>query len=449
MKAKRSSRRALIITLSAAALFALVAALVLLRLAKDPDAAAYTKVRVSSFVDRTVIESSGNIQALRSSDLSFHGAGLVESVAAVEGLVVSKGRVLATMDDSSEAYNLANAEYKLEQARLSGNARSAQLALLDVDLKKADLERKRLAAPFAGVITGVDVEVGEYVSGGATVMSLIDRSSLKAVLQIDEIDLPKVRAAQIVEFEFDAIPGVTYRGAVSRIPPVGRVTSQGLAVFDVEATIENPPAELLPGYSFSATILVSEAKAVLTVPSAAVFAAPRGAELAGGEDASADGEAAGPAAGDAAGLPADPSARRAAFASMSEEQRAALRAQFAASGGGAGAGLGLRGAGTGAIGTDPAAGAGAKAASLAVYVPGEDDEPVLRLIAGIARSDGTVEIVSGLEAGEWVLVPKSGSAASSGAAAASGSNPLLPNMRFITGGGGGAPSGAPPSGGRP
>ncbi|MBP7096448.1 MAG: HlyD family efflux transporter periplasmic adaptor subunit [Spirochaetia bacterium] len=450
MNGKRKLPRAAIAGV-AIALVALSVALAFIvpKLGSSAAADGYAKVRVAELVDQTVIEASGNIEAARASDLSFNGSGRIESVLATEGLVVAKGRVLAMLDDTSEAYDLANATYKLEQARLTGNARTAELAALEVELKRAKYELTKLSAPFAGVVTDVAVEPGEYASTGTVIMSLIDRTSLKAVLQIDEIDLPKVRVGQTVEFEFDALPNLSYRGSVSRIPPVGRVTSQGLAVFDVEATIANPPDELLPGYSFSAAILASEARSVLTVPAAAVFPAPRDAAGAGAESpaseaaASPGDEPARTAAASATGLPADPSARRAAFASMTEEQRAALRAQFAASGT-PGSGAGLRGA---AVATD--ATLAPAAAALAVYVPGENDEPVLRLVSGVPRSDGTVEIVSGLAAGEWVLVPKSGSAGASGSTAATGSDSLLPNMRFITGGGGPAPSGAPPAGVRP
>lgn len=458
MNGKRKLPRAAIAGV-AIALVALSVALAFIvpKLGSSAAADGYAKVRVAELVDQTVIEASGNIEAARASDLSFNGSGRIESVLATEGLVVAKGRVLAMLDDTSEAYDLANATYKLEQARLTGNARSAELAALDVELKQADLDRKRLVAPFAGVVTSVDVEVGEYVSGGAAVISLIDRTSLKAVLQIDEIDLPKVRVGQTVEFEFDALPNLSYRGSVSRIPPVGRVTSQGLAVFDVEATIANPPDELLPGYSFSATILASEARSILTVPSAAVFPAPRDGGTADAASAPGDSTAPNGAASSAAGtaetgLPADAEARRAALASMSEEERAALRARFAASGGGAGTGggLGIRGAGIGAAAPADDATIAQAAAALAVYVPGDDGEPVLRLVSGVPRSDGTVEILSGLEAGEWVLVPKSGTASQTGTGSATGSNSLLPNMRFITGGGGGQPpTGTPPAGARP
>ncbi|MBN1243736.1 MAG: efflux RND transporter periplasmic adaptor subunit [Spirochaetales bacterium] len=402
----------------------------------------YTKTRVAAFVDQTVIEASGNIEAARASDLSFNGSGRIESVLAREGLMAEKGRVLATLDDASEAYDLANAEYKLEQARLTGNARTAELAVLEVELKRAKYELTKLSAPFSGIVTDVAVEPGEYASNGTVIMSLIDRSSLLAVLQIDEIDLPKIRVGQVVEFEFDALPNVTYAGSVSRIPPVGRVTSQGLAVFDVEATIGNPPDELLPGYSFSASILASEARAILTVPAAAVFPAPREGTAAETSASSAEGGTA-PGSGTPSALPADPEARRAAMASLSEEERAELRARFAASGAaGAGGGAGLR---SGAAATD--ATMTQAAAALAVYVPGENDEPVLRLVSGVPRSDGTVEILSGLAAGDWVLVPKAG-ASTAGAGSAGGSTSILPNMRFMTGGGQ-APAGAPPAVPRP
>jgi hypothetical protein len=63
---------------------------------------------------------------------------------------------------------------------------------------------------------------------------------MKATVAIDEIDAPKIDEGQRVEFIFDAYPDIRYNGYVSSIPREARVTSNGIAVLDVELILTDP-----------------------------------------------------------------------------------------------------------------------------------------------------------------------------------------------------------------
>lgn len=248
------------------------------------DRARYASLKASDFdevvvkkaTDQRVIEASGNLSPARSADLAFSISGTVASVAAREGAYVKTGEVLARLDDTDQRYKVADVENRLQKAEISGNIKDAGLIALELDLRKADLAKAALRAPYAGVVSDVAISVGDATGASVAAVRIIDRSYLIAMLEIDEIDLPVVRTGQKALFEVDALPGKEYEGKVSSIPPEGRVTSQGLAVFDVEARIDNPPPELLPAYSFSAKVIASTAREILTLPKAAVTETPRG-----------------------------------------------------------------------------------------------------------------------------------------------------------------------------
>ncbi len=229
------------------------------------------QLAVASIVkEEPVIETTGNLEPARAVDLTFSVAGTVKSVAAASGDRVAAGQVLATLDDREARYKVADAEKRLLQARVSGYERDAELIALERELRLGDLEATSLKAPFAGVVSTVSVEVGASVAAAAKAVRLLDRSSLMAVLDIDEIDLPLVKPGQEVSFAFDALPGKTYMGRITLIPQEGTVTNQGLAVFGVEATISSPPAELKPGYSFVAKVQAAEPRRLVVVPTAAL-----------------------------------------------------------------------------------------------------------------------------------------------------------------------------------
>ena len=99
---------------------------------------------------------------------------------------------------------------------------------------------------------------------------LADKSKLKATVEIDEIDMQYVTIGQKAVLSFDSLPGVDVEAYVSYIPMIGRYTAQGIGVVDVELTIDNPPASLIPGFTFEGTIEVQGEVSMLILPSEAV-----------------------------------------------------------------------------------------------------------------------------------------------------------------------------------
>ena len=101
-------------------------------------------------------------------------------------------------------------------------------------------------------------------------MTIVDVSKLKATVQIDEIDMGKVALGQKAYLTFDSLPGETVEAVVTYIPMLATYTTQGIGVVDVELTIENPPKQLKPGYSFEGTIQVEGDVQMLLIPQAAI-----------------------------------------------------------------------------------------------------------------------------------------------------------------------------------
>ena len=270
-KNKRRFRWPLIVVV--AIVVALVVALLVLsrRSAQDDWRQSYRSALVEAIAFQDSVEVSGNIEPLAARDLAFPVAGKVIEVAASEGQSVSRGSLLARLDDRVARYELAAVQATLEQKRLDGSARELRLLELERDIKAQAVADHELRSPLDGRVSFLAVQAGDFVAEGRGVARVVDISSLKARVQIDELDAPAVKEGQPVRFTFDALPDLDISGRVSALELEGRITSEGLTVVDGEVMIANPPPELLVGYSFTGEILLGEEETVLAVPEMAVM----------------------------------------------------------------------------------------------------------------------------------------------------------------------------------
>jgi multidrug efflux pump subunit AcrA (membrane-fusion protein) len=217
------------------------------------------------------VEISGNLEPLRARDLAFPVPGKVVQVQVQAGERVAKDALLARLDNQVALYELSLIEGTLEQKRYSAPARELKNLELERDIKAQAVRDRELRAPFSGLVTMVEVEPGEFTSAGRKVLRIADLSSLKAKVQIDELDAPRVKPGLPVRFYFDALPELEVTGRVASLSEEGRITPDGLAVLDGEVLIERPPARLLSGYSFTGEILIGQEQQVLVVPRAALM----------------------------------------------------------------------------------------------------------------------------------------------------------------------------------
>jgi membrane fusion protein (multidrug efflux system) len=217
------------------------------------------------------VEITGNLMPIDARDLTFPIAGRVTVVPVEVGGPVARGAVVARLDDIKARYELAAVETQLQQKRLSGSSREIQILELQRDIAAQAVQDHLLRSPIDGRISAIDIRVNDFVSAGRRIARVINDSSFKATVQIDELDSPRVREGQPVQFVFDALPELEVTGSVLSLAIEGRITSNGLAVRDAEVLIEDPPDELLSGYSFTGQILLGQEEEVLAVPEEAVF----------------------------------------------------------------------------------------------------------------------------------------------------------------------------------
>jgi HlyD family secretion protein len=273
------------------------------------------------------VSATGTLQPLTQVDISSELSGVVRSVAVVENQRVRKGEVLAALDTVrlSAQVERAEASVKAAEARITeanatldetgrALARSAELArrgmvtdqaleaataardralanvaiaesnlaIADADLKlqQADLQKSTIHAPIDGIVLTRSVNPGQTVASSmqAPVLFVIaadlERMELKAA--IDEADIGGVRPGQVARFTVDAFPERRFDAEIRDIA-YASVTTEGVVTYDARLDVDNEELLLRPGMTATVAVVTRRADGVVTVPAAAFRFSPAAA----------------------------------------------------------------------------------------------------------------------------------------------------------------------------
>jgi len=166
----------------------------------------------------------------------------------------------AQLEASQRQYDVAkNGAAQQYQALMGARARVtvAQKALADTVVR----------APFAGAVGERFVSVGDYVTRGAKVASVVRIDPLRVELTVPEQYVSAVAAGRAVTFEVDAYPGETFSGQVRYVSPSVTASTRALTL---EAIVPNANGRLKPGFFATAQIEEAQQRPGILVPSAAI-----------------------------------------------------------------------------------------------------------------------------------------------------------------------------------
>jgi RND family efflux transporter MFP subunit len=166
----------------------------------------------------------------------------------------------AQLEAGRQQYDAAkNAAAQQYQSLLAARAR--------VTLAKKALADTSVRAPFNGLVSERNVSVGDYVTKGMKIATVVRVNPLRVRLTIPEQFVSVVGVGQPVSFEVDAYPGKKFDGVVRYISPGLESTQRALTV---EASVPNPTGELKPGLFATALIEQPAKTPAVLVPAAAV-----------------------------------------------------------------------------------------------------------------------------------------------------------------------------------
>ena len=245
------------------------------------------------------VSLTGSLDPYRVVNVKAQVGGTIGSVRAEEGDRVGAGAVLATItaegirsQAASTRAGVAAAEAQLALARrqyesartlyeagamsqIEFQSNEAQLEAAQAQLEAAQAQatgaseqagRTVVNAPIAGAVSEKMVELGEAVSPGETLFTVVNTSALELDGQVGVDQAARISVGDPVVFRIDAYPGQTFRGTVSRVQPTADPATRQVGVY---LRLDNP-GNLVGGLFATGTVVSETLEEELLLPATAL-----------------------------------------------------------------------------------------------------------------------------------------------------------------------------------
>ena len=196
-----------------------------------------------------------------------------EVVDADARLLASGAISRATAESNERALRQAEDTTRAVRARVAGlEGPNSRLAL--AERAASELERRVTAltvtAPVAGVVYGLPRRVGETVSAGQVVASIVNPENRRLRARVDQPDLPRVALGQRLVVSFDGLPREKWEGKVTFVSP-GLTQVGGREVGEVLGDVADPTRRLPTNAAVEVEIIAGEKSQTMIVPRASVL----------------------------------------------------------------------------------------------------------------------------------------------------------------------------------
>ncbi len=237
-------------------------------------------------------EALGTARAVRGADLAPQASGVVDKIHIESGTDVAAGTVLLVLkanDDPAKlaqlqaAAELAAITLKRDQEQLAAQAISQatvdtdvstlKSARAQVEQQQALIEEKTVRAPFAGQLGIRQVDEGQYLAAGTTVVTLQALDPIFIDFYVPQQALSYMKVGQAVSATIDAYAGSTFTGKITSINSKVDSTSRNV---QARASFANADRRLVPGMYANVLIDNGDPTEHVTLPQSAITHNPYG-----------------------------------------------------------------------------------------------------------------------------------------------------------------------------
>jgi membrane fusion protein (multidrug efflux system) len=233
----------------------------------------------------------GTVAAVHGVTVSADLPGIVERIAIDSGRTVREGEVLVQLDTRQEQAQLTAAEAQRDLARLNldrtrGLADEGIVSRADYDRAAAEhkqaearvgeiratIERKRIRAPFSGVLGIRQVNLGQYLTAGEAVVPLQSLHPIYVNFAVPQQEVGHLHAGGEVRVTAEGLGGAL----AGRITALDSIVDEATRNVQVQATLANPEGRLHPGMFVEVQISLGADSSVVALPTSAINYAPYG-----------------------------------------------------------------------------------------------------------------------------------------------------------------------------
>ena len=219
----------------------------------------------------------GIVEEREATAVSFTGMGVVKRMLVNEGQAVSKGQLIAEMDDTQARNLLSGAEAQMTQANdalarfkmLHDNGSLPEVQWVEIQSKvaqaksqlevaKKNLEDCRLVAPVSGIVGRKLIGAGETALPSQAVVSILDISTVKVKVAVPEAEIGGINANTPTSMTVEAINGSYQGGRIEKGVQADALTH----TYDIRIHVANGDRKLLPGMVASVRFISDGSQAI-------------------------------------------------------------------------------------------------------------------------------------------------------------------------------------------
>jgi membrane fusion protein (multidrug efflux system) len=257
-----------------------------------PPPAAVTTVTVKAQTWQPVLRAVGSLKAVNGVTVSTDLAGIVSDIAFESGKAVTKGDLLVKLDTKQEEAQLRSAEARLGLAKTDlerkrdliakkaiaqsdWDTAESQVAQMQASVEemKALVARKRLTAPFDGLVGIRQISKGQYVNPGAAIVALQSLDPIFVEFSLPQQHFASIATGRKVRLAVNGLEAGKFDGEITAIDSLVDPNTRNILV---QATVKNAEHLLRPGMFADVEVLLPESSGVLAIPSSAIAYAPYG-----------------------------------------------------------------------------------------------------------------------------------------------------------------------------
>lgn len=257
------------------------------------------------------INFTGDILAIQQANIYSRVSGNISNIYAEPGDFVTKGKLLARIDDSQYLQSLRQSEgvYKQVKATLENNkinfqrnrelfekgliskneldnaetimkVSEGQLDAAEANYRNAQIQLGycNIRAPFSGYVTKRFLDAGAYISPGGqsqstVILLLADIERVKVTVNVVEKDISSIDRVSYATVRIDAYPDTVFTAKVKKMSQAVDLTTRTMPV---EIEIDNSRRKLKPGMFANVELILDVHENALTLPSNAVVKDDKG-----------------------------------------------------------------------------------------------------------------------------------------------------------------------------